>query len=232
MGLRVCVPVPARDFRELASLIREAESSGADLVEVRLDYMGEGLLENIDHLRDIVEACSVPMIATNRHRGQGGVCMLDEELRVESLLRAAEIGFDHVDVELDTRGLHEIVSHIKAYGAKVIVSHHTFTHTPSTEELEETVRREVKAGADICKVVTMANSLADSVRSLVFTYEMSRRVSLVCFAMGERGLPSRVLSPIFGASFTYASLGRGLETAPGQIAIHEMREIYRRMRLE
>lgn len=232
MGLRVCVPVPARDFRELVSLIHEAESSGADLVEVRLDYMGGDLLGNINRLRDVVEACSVPLIATNRHKGQGGVCVLDEGLRVKSLLRAAETGFEYIDIELDTRGLHEIVSRIKVYGAKVIVSHHIFTHTPLAEELEETVRREVEAGADVCKVVTMANSLADSVRCLVFTYEMSRRVSLVCFAMGERGLLSRVLSPIFGASFTYASLGRGLETAPGQMAIHEMKEIYRRMRLE
>ncbi|MEM2960941.1 MAG: type I 3-dehydroquinate dehydratase, partial [Candidatus Bathyarchaeia archaeon] len=61
------------------------------------------------------------------------------------------------------------------------------------------------------------------------TYEMSKKTNLVCFAMGENGLLSRILSPLFGASFTYASLERGLETAPGQITISELREIYRRL---
>ncbi|MEM1551024.1 MAG: type I 3-dehydroquinate dehydratase [Candidatus Bathyarchaeia archaeon] len=232
LGVRVCVPIPARDLQGLFNRVREAEESGANLIEIRLDYMSEKLLESVNRLKEVVSVCSVPLIATNRHKGQGGECMLSEGERIESLIMAAEAGFDYIDIELDTRNLHEVVDKIKAHGAKVIISYHIFTHTPQTEELEALVRRQVEANADICKVVSMANSLLDSVRCLVFTYEMSKRTSLVCFAMGEKGLLSRILSPVFGASFTYASLGAGLETAPGQISIHEMREIYRRMRLE
>jgi len=232
LGLKVCVPIPARNPQEIFSLIREAESSGVNLIEVRLDYMREFSPDNIDLLKDIVRVSSVPLIATNRHRGQGGVCTLSEEERIKVLLKAAETGFTYVDLELDTQSLHEIVRRIKAYGAKVIISHHIFTHTPPVRELETIVLRQVEAGADICKVVTMANSIDDSVRCLVFTYEMSGKVNLVCFAMGEMGVLSRVLSPLFGAPFTYISLRRGLETAPGQITIHELRDIYRRMGLE
>lgn len=232
MGIKICTPIPARDFHGIINMVREAEAYEADLIEVRLDYMGEDILEDINRLKDVVEACSVPIIATNRHREQGGVCTLSEEWRIETLLKAAEAGFTYVDIELDTQNLHEVIDRTKAYGAKVIISHHIFSHTPSAGELEAIVKKQVEWGADICKVVTMANSFMDSIRCLVFTYEMSKKVNLVCFAMGEKGILSRVLSPVFGASFTYASLKGGFETAPGQITIHELREIYRRLRLE
>jgi 3-dehydroquinate dehydratase/shikimate dehydrogenase len=44
--------------------------------------------------------------------------------------------------------------------------------------------------------------------------------------MGKPGVWSRVLAPFYGADFTYASLERGLETAPGQPSISELRRIY------
>lgn len=232
MVLRVCISIPARSLKELCSMLREAEGLGADLIEIRLDYMGADLLENMPGLRETIRTCSVPLIATNRHRGQGGVCVLDENLRIKSLLEAAEIGFKYVDVELDTPGLRDVIGQIKARGAEVIVSHHIFTHTPPDRELREIVGRQIEAGADICKVATMARDPLDSIRCLVFTYKMSRKVKLVCLAMGEMGLLSRVLAPAFGALFTYASLGKGFETAPGQITIGEIKEIYRRMMLE
>jgi len=49
---------------------------------------------------------------------------------------------------------------------------------------------------------------------------------LVSFAMGKPGIWSRLLAPFYGARFTYASLDRGLETAPGQPSISELRRIY------
>jgi 3-dehydroquinate dehydratase len=45
--------------------------------------------------------------------------------------------------------------------------------------------------------------------------------------MGKAGRVSRLLSPIFGGFFTFASLGRGAETAPGQMSIEEMRAAYK-----
>lgn len=232
MGIKVCVPVPAGGFQSLLEMIHEAERCGADLIEVRLDYLGQGLLEHLGRLGDIVRGSSVPLIATNRHKAQGGRCTLSEELRLETLIKAAEAGFTYVDIELDVGGLRDVVDRIKACGSKVIVSYHIFTHTPPAGELERIVGEESEAGADICKVVTMARDIMDSVKSLIFTYEMSKRFNLVCFAMGEKGLLSRILSPVFGALFTYASLAEGLETAPGQISLRGLRDIYRRIGIE
>jgi 3-dehydroquinate dehydratase len=44
--------------------------------------------------------------------------------------------------------------------------------------------------------------------------------------MGELGRVSRLLSPLFGGFFTFASLELGSETAAGQMTIQEMRAAY------
>jgi 3-dehydroquinate dehydratase len=47
--------------------------------------------------------------------------------------------------------------------------------------------------------------------------------------MGRLGIPSRVLSPIFGAYFTFASSSSGRETAAGQIPIDNLRALYKEL---
>lgn len=229
MKVKVCVPVPAERFSDIFTMISRAERCGANMIEVRLDYLGLSVLDYVNRLGEVVEFSKTPLIATNRSVEQGGRCLLDEEMRLETLISAARAGFKYIDVELSTNELSRVIDAIKAYGAKVIVSYHNFKYTPQFHEMEETVNAQIKAGADVCKVVTMANSIIDSVNCLVFTYEVSRKTDIVCFAMGEKGLLSRVLSPLFGAQFTYASLEKSLETAPGQITIEEIKEIYRRL---
>ncbi|MCX8171453.1 MAG: type I 3-dehydroquinate dehydratase [Candidatus Bathyarchaeota archaeon] len=229
MKVKVCVPVPAESFNDVFTMISRAERSGADIIELRLDYLGHSLLDYVNRLGEIVEFSKTPLIATNRSVEQGGRCVLDEERRLETLISAARAGFKYIDVELSTSRLDRVIDAVRAYDAKVIVSSHNFKHTPHLHEMEKTVKAQIEAGADICKVVTMANSIADSVSCLIFTYEISRKADVVCFAMGEKGLLSRVLSPLFGAQFTYASLGKNLETAPGQITIEEVKEFYRRL---
>jgi 3-dehydroquinate dehydratase type I len=233
LNVKICVPVPAKNLEEALEMIQSAEIDGADIIEIRFDYMDNlGMLDNLDNLKRIVERCSKPLIATNRGIEQGGKCGLSDEQRLKTLIKAAKAGFKYVDIELTAKRLKETVNAAKGYGAKIIISLHDFKCTPSIQEMREILREQIKAGADICKIVTTANDVMDSIRCLTFTYEMSKKANLICFAMGERGLLSRILSPLFGASFTYASLGRGLETAPGQMTIRELREIYRRLGVE
>jgi 3-dehydroquinate dehydratase len=44
--------------------------------------------------------------------------------------------------------------------------------------------------------------------------------------MGSLGVISRILSPFFGGAFTYTSITRGKEAAPGQLTLAEARQIY------
>jgi 3-dehydroquinate dehydratase type I len=74
--------------------------------------------------------------------------------------------------------------------------------------------------------VTTAKRMEDNLTALNFTSAASSKAKLVCFCMGELGKVSRLLSPLFGGFFTFASLERGSETASGQITIQKMKSTY------
>jgi 3-dehydroquinate dehydratase type I len=227
--VKICVPLPASNIPDALKMLGKAENAGADLIEIRLDYSGSNASEIIKLSREIAKQSSTPLIATNRQIDQGGRCSLSEMDRIKTLIEAAKAGFTYVDLELTTHNLGDVVKAVRNYGAKVLISCHNFNFTPPISEMERIVGEQIKAGADICKITTMAGSIADSINCLLFTHKMSWNAEIVCFAMGEYGLLSRILSPLFGASFTYASLGSGFETAPGQVSIRDLREIYRRL---
>ncbi|MBS7609282.1 type I 3-dehydroquinate dehydratase [Candidatus Bathyarchaeota archaeon] len=227
MKPRVCACVAQTRIEGVLKHIALAERLGADLVEVRLDYMAS--LEGIEGLP---KASSLPLIATNRPKDQGGKCILPEPDRLASLLKAAEHGFDYVDLELTTNGLEGIIHELKEYGAKPIVSFHDFEGTPPKERLKEIIAQELKAGAEICKLVTMAKDMTDNLSCLFVAAEEGKRMKIVCFAMGPLGFLSRALSPLFGAYFTYASLGKGLETAPGQWSLRNLKALYKHLGID
>jgi len=215
------VPVAAGSITELLPLIGKAEDEGATLIEVRLDY-----LDSVDGIEKIVEYASRPLIATNRQYGQGGRRAQEEETRIQNLIRAAATGFQYADIELTTRDLGDIISRLRDMGVKPIVSFHELTRTPGLPEMRKVVKAEIESGAEVCKMVTAAKGIEDNVPCLLLLSEMCKLTKMVSFAMGEAGLISRVLSPVFGGYFTYASVGKGVETAPGQITISELKNLY------
>lgn len=229
MRPRICVPLPIERLSDLSSLIRRAQDAGADFIEVRLDFLQEDILGQMNVLEKEIADASVPLIATNREHRQGGKKVQEEKKRVEILIKAAEIGFEYVDVELSTRDLKQAINRIVNLGSKPVISYHNFKNTPSEVEMEKIVKSQIEAGASVCKLVTTANTIEDGIRCLLFTYKMSRVTDIVCFAMGRQGTISRILSPIFGALFTFSSLEQGLETGSGQTSIFELKEFYKKL---
>ena len=200
---------------------------GADLIEIRLDY-----LNKIEEIQKIVKSTSLPLIATNRQYKQGGRRLQNEERRIQALLDAANLDFQYIDIESTTVSLNSVVRELKEKGTSIIISFHDFKRTPKTSHLEKIIHSQIEAGADICKLVTTANTVNDNISCLLLTSKLSKVTKMVCFAMGEIGLLSRVLSPVFGASFTYASVKKGLETALGQPTIFELKEIFAHLGVE
>src|ERR1700684_2958266 len=81
--------------------------------------------------------------------------------------------------------------------------------------------------ADFYKVVGTATTLADNVAMIQFLGREADNHSLVGLCMGEQGLISRVLGVRAGSVFTFAAVGPGEETAPGQATAQELRSVYR-----
>lgn len=189
----------------------------ADLFEVRIDMIGDGWQE-------VVKQLNKPWIACNRSRMEGGQWQGSEAKRIEELLIASELGATMVDVELGTAGLSDIEPLIKKR-SKCLLSYHNWKETPSLEEVKGIVERQLVAGADICKVVTTAQRFEDNITILRLISEFLD-TEMVSFAMGDLGMVSRILSPLMGSSFTYASIKQGKESASGQITVKDLRKLY------
>lgn len=222
MIAKICVSIPPQTTAEALNLIEKAENQHADLIEVRLDYLKE-----YEHLRDIAQCAKTPLIATNKTTKCQGRFSGSEAQRQKTLLDAVKHGFEYVDVEVSTPKLKSVVKSYRELGAKSIVSFHNYNETPSLAQLRRILAREAASEADVYKIVTTARLVGDNLTVLDFVSRAcSKDVKLVCFCMGELGKPSRLLAPVFGAFFTYASLESGRETANGQLTIQEIRTAY------
>ena len=221
MTIKVCVSVPPKTVYEAFDLIEKAEAQHADLIEIRLDS-----LKNHDRIADIPRCSKTPLIATNKSMEHHGKFSGSESERQKILMDAAKNGFEYVDTKISTPNVAKLVGNLREVGAKPIVSFHDFDRTPELSQLNKVLEEEIAWGADVCKIVTTARNVEDNLTILDFVSKASKKAKIVCFAMGELGKPSRLLSPVFGAFFTFASIDEKRKTAKGQLTIQEMRRAY------
>ena len=220
MTIPICVSLPFGDVLQISKYL-QSNASVSDYVEIRIDY-----LEDTGGLFAITKKVQAPLIATNRPLSQGGKRSQTETARVHRLLETAKHGFTYVDIELNTPKLTSIINRLVEMNIKPIISYHDFQRTPSVSQLEKIVQLQMAVGAHVCKLVTTAKKLQDNFSCLSLVSKMKEKTNIVCFAMGQKGVLSRVFSPLFGAYFTYASVNQGLETASGQLSIQRLKKIY------
>ena len=209
---RICAVIVNNDPKA----VKEVEPL-VDLFEARIDFIGDGWQE-------LVKQFNKPWIACNRSADEGGKWQGSEARRVEDLLQAMELGADIVDIELRSRNLDKIVQVVKKR-TKCLLSFHDLEKTPPLDKIRGIVHRQLKAGADICKIITTAQGLEDNLTTLQLISEFPG-VRLISFAMGPLGCMSRVLCPLVGGDFTYASIEQGKESAEGQITVRDLLKIY------
>ncbi|KAK6911476.1 Shikimate dehydrogenase substrate binding, N-terminal [Dillenia turbinata] len=219
----ICAPLIAESVDRMLIQMRKAKELGADLVEVRVDY-----LKNFSPSQDLeilIKQCPLPTLITFRPKWEGGQYDGDEGRRQDALRKAMELGADYIDVELKVAP--EFFSSIhgkKPEKVKIIVSSHNYENTPSTEEIGSLVARIQATGADIVKIATTATDITDSAR--IFQVLVHSQVPMIGLVMGERGLISRVLSAKYGGYLTFGTVEAGDASAPGQPTINELLDLY------
>jgi shikimate dehydrogenase/3-dehydroquinate dehydratase type I len=215
---RICVSII--EDRPEASLeaARIAVSRGADLVEFRFDMM-KVLPSNISFFNKL----PIPKIATLRTVQQGGKFNGNEHERLLFFQSAIRGGFEYIDLELDSPLISRREMELK--GSKIICSYHDLSGTPSANQIVDILVR-CAAKGDVPKAAFKVGSLSalldliDAARLFSFT---EKDFSLI--GMGELGELTRVCASEMGVGFTYASLERGKEAAPGQVDIQTMKRL-------
>ncbi len=208
----ICVSIGRGRHRMMLAEHRHLVEQGAELVELRLDYIVQSV-----NLKRLLADRPCPVVITCRREQDGGQWKGSEKERL-MLLRAAVVeGTDYIDLEEDA------ASQIPRYGkTKRIVSYHNFRETP--DNLEEIHERLSKLDPDIVKIATMANHPKDNLRVLRLMQNAKSPTVAIC--MGDIGVPSRLLAGKFGAPFTYATFSHERTLAPGQLSYAQMVEIF------
>ncbi len=216
MSVRVCVAIrEASNALAVEAVPRAME--WADLVEVRADYIPDLDLQRLLHKKP------GPILFTLRSSQEGGEFAGAERDRLETIVDAARLGADYVDVEYSSfwQAVLDKVSR-----QRVVLSYHNFEETP--EDLEPLLQSMASTGAGIIKIATRARSLADNLRiARILAWAAPRNIRLCALAMGREGIPSRVLGPLWGSWMTFASMPGSSGTADGQIPADELIRRYR-----
>lgn len=221
---RLCVAVIGSDA---SSILERAESLVRDnpFLEFRLDYLSQPAA-GLPKLKSFMELHpETTVIATCRRAVNGGKFRGTVAAQLSVLLKAADSGFQLVDLELQSvQALKAAELEELSNRVGIIISHHNFRNT---KKLAEPLQGMSKYTADFYKVVSTATNLYDNVTMMKFLEANSAKHEMIGLCMGEQGIISRVLGVRAGSIFTFGAATRGEETAPGQATAMELRDTYR-----
>lgn len=219
---RICVSI-GRTSIDDALAIADSVASQADVLEIRLDHLQTPVVSSF------VNSIQTPLLFTNRPAWEGGEFTGDEEQRMGALLEAVAENSAYVDLELlaPDDSHQKMQTALRESSTKLILSWHNFKNTPSREELVGRMAMMQDKGADIGKIITTAHGHQDVLRVLQLQ-EVAEQLGfpLIAFCMGRPGVVSRVATCDLGGYMTYCAVSDAEATAPGQLSVGTLREIY------
>jgi len=209
--------------KEAITLLEKALSKG-DLAEIRVDLISDLNISEIGNKFD-----KKRIIVTNRKKEEGGLFQGSESERIIPLIEAIKNGFGFVDIEFSSIDSFNILIRKKRElnsETKIIASYHNFRNIPSN--INEILLKIKDKSPDLVKIVTYAKDISDNliIKDLLSS-KLNTDKKIISFLMGERGEISRILCKSWGSFTSYAPLKGVGNTAPGQIPIDVLKDIYR-----
>jgi 3-dehydroquinate dehydratase / shikimate dehydrogenase len=220
---RICIALGLPDAEKLLEHARREIEAGETFLEFRLDYLkdpsaGTAVIAAI--LREFPEGMILATCRRHQNHGQFNGS-IDDEFRI--LSSAISEGACAVDFEIESAEAAPKFAAALREQAQLVVSYHNFENTPQVDPI---LKRLQKIPADAYKLVTTSRKPSDTARVLA-AGRKGGRTPMILLAMGELGFPSRVLSPAFGAIFTYAAPIATQGTAAGQVCARHLHHLYR-----
>lgn len=214
---KLCLIISGPTLHEAREQIRKANSR-AGMLEFRLDQFH---FTQAEAIRQLMESTSLPVIFTLRRRLHGGEFSGSRPDHLKQVKILAALNPAYFDLEYDLEI--EVFNGVRTISpsTQLICSYHDFEHTP--KELKALLHFMQEKEADIYKIATMANSSLDMMRMMRFLKENAKKGErLVMIAMGERGVPSRILGAVYGNAIHYTILTEALKVASGQLTVDVM----------
>src|SRR5216110_441605 len=217
---RICAVVAASTAAEMSKMVRSALRQ-TRTVELRLDWLSSDAerARFLDWLGK-GQPRKATFLATCRRREGGGKFAGAVDRELYWLIQAREVGCQWCDIEVET--LRKLPGQsVREYPVppRVLLSMHDFERTP---DLPRSMNTPAHGRVDAVKIAAEARSIHDSLRLLRLARSSK---SFVAVPMGEAGLPARILALREGSELAYAPVAEA--TAPGQVPLDEMLQLYR-----
>jgi shikimate dehydrogenase/3-dehydroquinate dehydratase type I len=236
----ICIPITARSNKEA---LRDIERSCpiADFIELRMDLIADGILEElISAARS--SSNTVKIIVTSRKKDEaapaGEFLNIEAgsedtpEMKMDLLKKSIDLNVDYIDIELSEGStiINEMKSYCEKQGdfTKIIISYHNLKMTPALTKLKEIFHQCAEIKPAVVKIVTFAKTPEDNLKVLsLIPYAHKHKQEIIALCMGEEGRISRVSAPFLGNYLSFATLEQGIQSAPGQLTVQEMKQINR-----
>jgi 3-dehydroquinate dehydratase / shikimate dehydrogenase len=217
---RICAVAACKTASEMARQIR-AGLKETRTIELRLDWLAsDAERRKLLGWLNKQKFRGATFLATCRRKVAGGELKGDIQAELFWLMEARRAGCAWCDVEVETeRELPDQSIREYAVPRQVMLSMHDFDRTP---KLPASVSCPPRGEVDVVKIAANARTLQDSVRLLRLTRH-SR--CFIAVPMGEIGFPGRLLALREGSALAYAPIGPA--TAPGQVGLRELKQLYR-----
>jgi len=233
----LAVPILAEDLAHAQRQIARAVDGGAEMLELRTDYLADLTVDRVRELLAAVRAAagsSVPVIVTCRDRAEGGAMDYPETLRMEVLAAAVATGADFIDCEYanflradNERRIRDALS--ASSKARLILSAHDFSGPfPDVRRLCQDILKACPEA--VPKLVYRAHHINDCFDAFDLLHGVGGDRIVLC--MGQAGLISRVLARKIGGLVTFASIDAQAATAPGQVTAAQLKGLYRHDRID
>ncbi|MEJ2701639.1 MAG: type I 3-dehydroquinate dehydratase [Sedimentisphaerales bacterium] len=232
MKTKLAVPIAAKNPDQARRQVKAARAADADVIELRVDYIEHLTTHLVEKL--VADAKSggekpMPVIVTCRDRRQGGVIDYPHALRIDVLIAAVKAGAEFVDLEYDNFRFTESQERIRralaqSPKARLILSAHNF------EAEFDNIGKLYRDISSVCpeaipKLVYTARHINDCFEAFDLLHQTGGERTVFC--MGEAGLISRILTAKLGGFLTFASIDEQKATAPGQLTVGQLRNLYR-----
>ncbi len=232
MKTKLAVPIAAKDLDQAKRQVKAALIGGAEILELRTDYLENLSVDLVNNLIDHVKNTGdkqLPIIVTCRDEQQGGVASYPQQLRVDVLTSALRAGAEFIDFEYDNFLSAENQERIKqalsqSSKGRLILSAHNFDTSFSNIKK---LHRDILAVCPeaIPKLVYAANHINDCFEAFDLLHQTSGE--RIIFCMGETGLISRIIAKKLNSFVTFASIDDQSATAAGQLTIEQFKKLYR-----
>ena len=225
--IQYCLPITATSQEQVLKTIDESRGE-YQFFEVWLDYLDDLDDAFVDNLASLY---GESIILLFRRKGLEHIRL--SMPRREFFIRELSGTAAYLDLDITTQQNEIEFITRERLSLRKIISYHNYELTPADAELEKILDAIGTHSPAVIKIATMCRCAEDAVRLLQWGLRLkAQKKEYIVLGMGPWGAATRIFGTLWGNKVIFAPHGEADASAPGQLSLAQLREIFKALRLE